>query len=79
MAGHSGDWRRRNVTCGFGRHSLLLSVSLPPSCSTGACDQEGRAAEAVEDLSRAVEISDPSPSFLHCFAKALKASTPGPG
>lgn len=36
--------------------------------------QEGRAVEAVADLSRAVEISDPSPAALHYLAKALKVS-----
>ncbi|CAM9223973.1 unnamed protein product [Hapterophycus canaliculatus] len=40
----------------------------------GAClFEEGRAAEAVADLSRAVEISDPSPASLHYLAKGLKA------
>lgn len=34
--------------------------------------QEGRAEEAVADLSRAVEMSDPSPASLHYLAKALK-------
>ncbi|CAM9852486.1 unnamed protein product [Scytosiphon promiscuus] len=40
----------------------------------GAClFEEGRPAEAVTDLSRAVELSDPSPASLHYLAKALKA------
>ncbi|CAN0290663.1 unnamed protein product, partial [Ectocarpus sp. 12 AP-2014] len=40
----------------------------------GACLlEEGRAEEAVADLSRAVEMSDPSPASLHYLAKALKA------
>lgn len=34
--------------------------------------QEGRAEEAVADLSRAVEMSDSSPASLHYLAKALK-------
>lgn len=34
--------------------------------------QEGRVEEAVADLSRAVEMSDPSPASLHYLAKALK-------
>lgn len=34
--------------------------------------QDGRAAEAVADLTRAIEISDPSPACLHYLAKALK-------
>ncbi|CAN0029081.1 unnamed protein product, partial [Ectocarpus sp. 8 AP-2014] len=40
----------------------------------GAClFEEGRAEDAVADLSRAVEMSDPSPASLHYLAKALKA------
>ncbi|CAM9639293.1 unnamed protein product, partial [Ectocarpus fasciculatus] len=40
----------------------------------GAClFEEGRVEEAVADLSRAVEMSDPSPASLHYLAKALKA------
>ncbi|CBN78486.1 conserved unknown protein [Ectocarpus siliculosus] len=40
----------------------------------GAClFEEGRAEEAVADLSRAVEMSDPSPASLQYLAKALKA------
>lgn len=36
--------------------------------------QEGRAAEAVADLTRAIELSEPSPTSLHYLAKALKVT-----
>lgn len=47
--------------CQFSHHPVVPVESL----------QEGRAVEAVADLSKAVEISDASPPALHYLAKAF--------